>query len=395
MSPWNRLWSIGGVRHWPYCLSAIQRIACKQIVELGLPSCESTAAEPSSFPVSSITPFPPIEFDHGGTSLQGFRVADSHDVDESPLQTAPFFGEIRLQRLRRDDVFHGTLDCVPMGPVSFNRTRWGARVSLQPLSEALQGYYLVSLPTRGAAQVRQGSELHQLAAQSPGVFSPVRAFSMEVHEGYDQLLIRVDSSLIADAWQGLTGRPLTAPLVFDMPLPARPQLTQAWHGIVALAGMASALPLAGKARRFAQASLADALASLLLTQHAHSQQSTLHADATCTPSMRVVRQAEELMLRRLRAHVSVNDLCIECSVSRRTLFAAFHSCHGVGPMTWLRERRLEAARSALQKPSRGGIRVADIALEYGFTHVGDFAGAYRRQFGEAPSQTLRRGWANA
>ena len=101
------------------------------------------------------------------------------------------------------------------------------------------------------------------------------------------------------------------------------------------------------------------------------------------------------MLRGLRAHVSVNDLCIECGVSRRTLFAAFLSCHGEGPMTWLRERGMEAARGALLNPSRGGIRVADVAPEYGFTHVGDFAGAYRRQFGEAPSQTLRRGWAYA
>jgi AraC-like DNA-binding protein len=282
-----------------------------------------------------------------------------------------------------------------MGPVSFNRTRWGARVSLQPLSHALQGYYLISLPTQGTAQVRQGGELHQLAAQTPGVFSPIRNFSMEVHEGYDQLLIRVDSSLIADAWQGLTGRPLIAPLIFETSMLSRPQLPQAWRGIVALAGIASALPLAGKARQFAQASLADALASLLLTQHVHNQHSTLDASATYAASPRIVRQAEELMLRRLRSHVSVSDLCIECAVSRRTLFAAFQSCHGAGPMTWLRERRMEAARDALQKPSRGGIRVADIALEYGFTHVGDFAGAYRRKFGEAPSQTLRRGWAYA
>jgi AraC-like DNA-binding protein len=342
-----------------------------------------------------MTSFPSVEFDHGGTCLRGHRVADSHDVDESPLQTAPFFGECRLQRLRRDDVFHGTLDCVPMGPVSFNRTRWGARVSLEPLSRTLQGYYLVSLPTRGAAQVRQGDELHQLVAQSPGVFSPGRNFAMEVYEGYDQLLIRVDSSLIAHGWQGLTGRPLVAPLVFDISLPARPQLTQAWNGIVALAGMASTLPQAGKARQFAQASLADAMASILLTQHAHNQQSALDARATCTASPRTVRQAEELMMRRLRAQISVNDLCFECGVSRRTLFAAFQSFHGVGPMTWLRERRMEAARGALQKPSHGGIRVADVAVEYGFAHVGDFAGAYRVRYGEAPSETLRRGRAYA
>jgi AraC-like DNA-binding protein len=343
--------------------------------------------------MSPMTSFPSIEFDHGGTRLHGFRVADSHDVDESPLQTEPFFGGCRLQRLRRDDVFHGTLDCVPMGPVSFNRTRWGARVSLEPYSQAFQGYYLVSLPTRGAAQVRQDGEWHQLVAQSPGVFNPVRTFALEVHEGYDQLLIRVDAEFIAKAWQGLTGRPLVAPLFFDMSMSGRRELQQAWSGIVALAGVASALPHVGMARQFAQASLADTLASLLLTQHAHNQQSTLEARATRTASPRTVRQAEELMLRRLRAHVSVDDLCVACCVSRRTLFAAFQSCHGMGPMTWLRERRMEAARGALQKPSHGGIRVADVALEYGFANVGDFAGAYRLRFGEAPSETLRRGRA--
>lgn len=345
--------------------------------------------------MSPMPPFAPIEFDYGGTRLCGLRVADSRDVDELPLQTEPFFGGCRLQRLRLDDVFHGTLDCVPMGPVSFNRTRWGARVLLEPSSQAFQGYYLVSLPTQGAAQARQDGELHLLAAQSPGVFNPVRTFALEVHEGYDQLLIRVDAAFIANAWQGLTGRPLVAPLFFDMHMPARPELHQAWNGIVAIAGVVSALPQVGKARQFAQASLTDALASLLLTQHAHNHQSTLEGRETGTGSPRIVRLAEELMLRRLRAYVSVDDLCVACGVSRRTLFAAFQSCHGVGPMTWLRERRMEAARDALQKPRSGGIRVTDIAHEFGFPNLGDFAGAYRRRFGEAPSETLRRGWAYA
>jgi transcriptional regulator GlxA family with amidase domain len=35
--------------------------------------------------------------------------------------------------------------------------------------------------------------------------------------------------------------------------------------------------------------------------------------------------------------------------------------------------------------------VADVALEFGFAHVGEFASAYGRAFGETPSITLRRG----
>ena len=339
--------------------------------------------------VTPATSFPSVEFNHGGACLIGHRVADSHDVDQSPEQTAPFFGECQLRRLRRDDVFHGTLDCVSLGPVAFNRTRWGAHVWLQPTSQTLQGYYLISLPTKGAAQVRQDGELHRLVPQSPGVFSPGRHFEMVVHEGYDQLLVRVDAPLIACTWQGLTGRPLLAPLTFNMPVPGRSQLTLAWNGVVALAGMASTLPEGGKARQLAQSSLAETLAMLLITQHPHNQQFALNECGSNPP--RIVKLAEELMLRRLRSYVSVSDLCSECGVSRRTLFAAFQSHHGVGPMTWLRERRMEAARGSLEKPSANGTRVSDIALEYGFVHVGDFAVAYRRRYQEAPSETLRRG----
>ena len=60
-------------------------------------------------------------------------------------------------------------------------------------------------------------------------------------------------------------------------------------------------------------------------------------------------------------------------------------------MAWLRQRRLDAARAMLEKPARDDLRVADVALEFGFFHVGEFAAAYGRAFGETPSITLRRG----
>ena len=96
------------------------------------------------------------------------------------------------------------------------------------------------------------------------------------------------------------------------------------------------------------------------------------------------------MLQRLREPVTVDDVCAACGVSRRALFAAFQAHHAAGPMAWLRRRRLEAARALLEKPARPGMRVADVALELGFSHVGEFAAAYGRAFGEPPSSTLRR-----
>ena len=59
-------------------------------------------------------------------------------------------------------------------------------------------------------------------------------------------------------------------------------------------------------------------------------------------------------------------------------------------MAELRAIRLEGARDDLRRSSASGDSVTDVALRWGFGHLGRFARDYAEQFGELPSQTLRR-----
>jgi len=59
-------------------------------------------------------------------------------------------------------------------------------------------------------------------------------------------------------------------------------------------------------------------------------------------------------------------------------------------MQWLRRERLHAVRAALLADPAPRPSVTQTALRFGFTHLGEFARAYRRAFGEAPSETLAR-----
>jgi transcriptional regulator GlxA family with amidase domain len=75
-------------------------------------------------------------------------------------------------------------------------------------------------------------------------------------------------------------------------------------------------------------------------------------------------------------------------VSSRTLHRAFLRDYGMAPMSMLRRTRLRAARRLLQLAGPG-ITVTTVALDCGFAHLGRFSQEYSRQFGEAPSETLR------
>jgi AraC-like DNA-binding protein len=91
---------------------------------------------------------------------------------------------------------------------------------------------------------------------------------------------------------------------------------------------------------------------------------------------------------RLDEPVVLNDLAAAAGVRPRTLEAHFKLHLGTTPLGWVRRTRLARARQQLLD-SKEDANVTAIANANGFTELGRFAGQYRRQFGELPSQTLK------
>ena len=89
------------------------------------------------------------------------------------------------------------------------------------------------------------------------------------------------------------------------------------------------------------------------------------------------------------APVYVLDLCAATGVSERTLRDAFLKQCGMGPMRYLKLRRLHQVRRSLYGVAPGATSVKAAALENGFWDLGRFAVDYRAMFGESPSETLR------
>jgi AraC family ethanolamine operon transcriptional activator len=105
---------------------------------------------------------------------------------------------------------------------------------------------------------------------------------------------------------------------------------------------------------------------------------------------RAVSTAVSYILDHAQAAVSVSAVCEATDVSWRTLDRAFKEKLGASPKNCITGVRLRGVRRELLKADPE-VRVTDIANEWGYWHMGDFAMNYRREFGELPSATLAKG----
>jgi len=103
---------------------------------------------------------------------------------------------------------------------------------------------------------------------------------------------------------------------------------------------------------------------------------------------RAVSRALELIVT-MPNTVDLSSVVEQSGVSYRTLNRAFKERFGVSPRQYIVATRLIGVRRSLTT-SRPGIRVSDVASDWGFWHFGRFASDYKRMFAELPSETLSK-----
>jgi AraC family ethanolamine operon transcriptional activator len=109
----------------------------------------------------------------------------------------------------------------------------------------------------------------------------------------------------------------------------------------------------------------------------------------CSTGARLVREAEDYVDAADGRPVHISELCSALRVSRRNLHRAFADALDMGPVAYLRRRRLSAIHSVLKRSDPATISIADLAFEYGFPEPSRFSALYRAHFGERPSETCR------
>jgi len=99
--------------------------------------------------------------------------------------------------------------------------------------------------------------------------------------------------------------------------------------------------------------------------------------------------AIDFMHANMHRPLTVIDIADAVGVSVRSLQAAFRQFKDTTPAAYLRRIRLQTAHAELSSPENR-LPVSEVALKWGFTQMGRFAGQYRAMFGVYPSETARQ-----
>jgi transcriptional regulator GlxA family with amidase domain len=134
--------------------------------------------------------------------------------------------------------------------------------------------------------------------------------------------------------------------------------------------------------------LTESLVRLLLETVPHRFSVTLARKPALVAPWHV-KQAKEFMHQNMHRPLKASDIAEACGTGVRSLEAGFRAFQNMALMAYLRRIRLEAVHAELTRPDNLQ-PVAEIALRWGFAHLGRFSAYYRMAYGELPSETVAR-----
>lgn len=321
----------------------------------------------------------------GPQALLSHLLFHTRDIDEAHEGVAKVFSPHNLQIKGSSNAVDSSMYHVSLGGIAISRLRYGATVKID--RGCTDNFFLVQMPISGACEMSCGSDTIVLNPRLAAVVTPTLPLRVHWQADCDKIFVKIDRALLERHCARHLGYELKKPINFQLGMDLESSQVGSWRRLVELlvtevdhGGAMLASPLI-------RANFEQTVAGALL----FSQPSNYIDDLRRPPlpiAPYYVKRAEEYMRSHVDEPISVIELAEYAGVGTRALYAGFQNFRGVSPMAFLKSLRLDQVRQALLAgPNQA--TVTEIAMRWGFSHLGHFAAAYRKKFGESPCQTMR------
>lgn len=320
-------------------------------------------------------------------ALLSHRLFDTDDIDEARSRVGDALSPHDLTVLGRGDV-KASMYRASMSAISLIRLDYSEPVEIS--RGCIENSYLVQIPLSGSCLAYCGDKVVHSNPKVATVVTPTMPIRMVGLEGVEQFIVKIERATLERYCGQLLGSTLSRPVEFDPSMSmASPQVASLFR-LIELSMYEMGQGGSGMLNSpIARANLEQMLVHALLYGQPNSYSDQLHNPS---PSIapHYVKRAEEYISAHADQPIGIADIAEQAGVSVSALYAGFKSFRSLSPMAFLKSVRLQNVHEALLNSGAPSISVTDVAMQQGFRHLGHFSAAYKRMYGEAPSDTLRR-----
>jgi AraC-like DNA-binding protein len=317
--------------------------------------------------------------------LDRFPLFRSSSPEEARTLVGSVFSPHRLAMCGGAQPLEVRHNQVRLQRLAINVLSYGAEVEIDPGERG--DFYMLQLPLKGEAITECANRSASLTPDTMGVLHPRLATRMRWSADCEMLLLQVPRHLLED----VVGHQPHGPngdhtLVLSRQSPA----VAAWSQ--AVLDMTRSLHHHGEqwlTQPRAQLAMEDFLVAGL---HMLFNEGRPVVSAALTGSgHRALQKAVDYINAHASDKLTVAEIASAACVSPRTLEAAFRRRYDQSPLGYARGLQLDRVHGTLRlaNASKRPVQVTDVAMQNGFTHMGRFAGYYKKRFGCTPTQTLK------
>lgn len=271
---------------------------------------------------------------------------------------------------------------VHCGNLSISRLEYGLDVYIEP--DCLTDFYLIQIPCSGYAEIEYQQQKFVSYSQIASVLSPDIPLRMKWKAHSPQMLLKISKEkLLLHCQQHLANFNLTLP-IFDPKLDFSQANGQYFLQLFQQLLHAIQEEYHPLKHPLALQQFELNLYNALLYGQAHTYQSQLLEVPNQQISPHFIKITQDYIHSHLHENLSIELLAQHANVSVRSLFLGFQKYLNTTPMQYLKDLRFKNVHAEL---SKSGQSITEVALKWGFTHLGRFSQEYKKRYGYTPSET--------
>lgn len=270
--------------------------------------------------------------------------------------------------------YWGSIDTLALPGMTIYRERIGVPILQETAGPKGRVLFAIPLGADGSWRVEASALASRSLMIAPGGQEVVIVGS----EPSDLLIVSAEADLLEAHLPGM-----------DFSIPALVERCPQVQGLTDW--LLSLLDAHGGGRAPAGAQYDEVVGGLLLDRLVGLAGNARGADMLFRPAVASdYRRVRDYIAAQAGEPLSVKEMADAIGMEPAQLRALFRHVTGLSPSEWIRLRRLDAVRRDLSSGMEVGRTVSDVAMNWGFWHLGRFAQYYAAKFGETPSETLAR-----